>query len=388
MPALPAQLGLAPVYLFYYAALGILIPYWSPYLKSIGLAPVQIGQLTAIYLAWRLVAPPAWGWLADHSGRRMGLVRAAAVAGALAFAAIGYQSTFWSLALCLSVFAVFWTALLPQYEVNTLSVLGTRIAAYGRIRLWGSVGFILAVTLGGWWFSQEGIGSVPVIITVLACLVALSSFLAPVGAVPARDTPSPSFIGLLGERRVIALLLVSMLMQAAFGPYYVFFTLYLEQLGYSRLLIGLLWALGVAAEILVFIYSPWLFQRFRRRVLLGVALACTVLRWGIMAGAARHLWLLFIAQVLHMASFGLFHAVAVVCIHEFFPGRTHGRGQALYSSVGFGAGGALGSLYSGYVWAIYGPPAMFWMAAALVLAASLVAALWLKPCGDETPRAA
>jgi len=105
-----------------------------------------------------------------------------------------------------------------------------------------------------------------------------------------------------------------------------------------------------------------------------------------MAGAARHLWLLVLAQVLHMASFGLFHAVAVVCIHEFFPGRTHGRGQALYSSIGFGAGGALGSLYSGYAWAMFGPSAMFWMATALVLVAGLVAALWLKPCGDEIRR--
>lgn len=386
MPAIREQLGLAPVYLFYYAALGILIPYWSPYLKSIGLTPVQIGQLTAIYLAWRLLAPPAWGWLADHSGRRMGLVRVAAVAGALAFAAVQYQFTFEGLAFWLSMFAVFWTALLPQYEVNTLSVLGPRIAAYGRIRLWGSVGFIMAVTLGGWWFARSGVGGVPVIIAALAALVALSSFLAPVGARLARDTPSPPFRGLLRERRVITLLLVSLLMQAAFGPYYVFFTLYLEQLGYSRALIGMLWALGVAAEILVFIYSPWLFQRFTRRALLGVALACTVVRWAIMAGAARHLWLLVLAQVLHMASFGLFHAVAVVCIHEFFPGRTHGRGQALYSSIGFGAGGALGSLYSGYAWTMFGPSAMFWMATALVLVAGLVAALWLKPCGDEIRR--
>lgn len=383
MPGMRAQLGLAPVYLFYYAALGILIPYWSPYLQSIGLTPVQIGQLTAVYLCWRLAAPPAWGWLADHSGRRMELVRLAALIAAAAFMGVAAQRGVAGLVLWLSLFAVFWTALLPQYEANTLAVLGPRIAAYGRIRLWGSVGFILAVTLGGWWFGKQGVQDVPRFIAGLICLMALGTLLAPAAPGPARDASSPTLRGVLGQPRVIALLVVALLMQAAFGPYYVFFTLYLETLGYPRLLIGLLWALGVAAEILVFIYSPWLFRRFRRRVLLGVALACTVLRWAVTAAAPQYLWLLVMAQTLHLASFGLFHAVAVVCIHDFFPGRTHGRGQALYSSVGFGAGGALGSLYSGYAWSLLGPSAMFWLASALVLLAGMIAARWLKPCGDE-----
>ena len=383
MPGLRAQLGLAPVYLFYYAALGILIPYWTPYLQSIGLAPVQIGQLTAVYLCWRLAAPPAWGWLADHSGRRMGLVRLAAMIAAAAFLGVAVQRSFAGLALWLSLFAVFWTALLPQYEANTLAVLGPRIAAYGRIRLWGSVGFILAVTLGGWWFGRQGVQDVPRLIAGLICLMALGTLLAPAAPGPASGLSSPSLRGVLGQPRVLALLAVALLMQAAFGPYYVFFTLYLETLGYSRPLIGLLWALGVAAEILVFIYSPWLFRRFRRRVLLGVALGCTVLRWAVTAAAPQYLWLLVMAQTLHLASFGLFHAVAVVCIHDFFPGRTHGRGQALYSSVGFGAGGALGSLYSGYAWSLLGPSAMFWLASALVLLAGMIAARWLTPCGDE-----
>jgi PPP family 3-phenylpropionic acid transporter len=377
------QLGLAPVYLFYFGALGILIPFWAPYLRDLGLNPVQIGQIMAVYLAWRLIAPTAWGWMADHSGRRMLLVRLAAIASAVAFALLSQRTDYLGLMVFMSLFAIFWTALIPQYEANTLSVLGPRIGSYGRIRLWGSVGFILAVVAGGWWFDVHGLDSVPIIAAALIGLVALSSFLTPSGP-QAPEEPDDLPLGrILRQPRVIALLLVALLVQAAFGPYYVFFTVYLEELGYARTTIGILWALGVAAEIAVFLYSPWLFRIFSRRSLLAGALGFAAVRWCLTAAFADNLVLLVFAQLLHMASFGLFHAVAVVCVHDFFPGKTHGRGQALYSSAGFGAGGALGSLYSGYSWSLFGPQAMFWIAAGLVAVALIIAVVWIHPDSGE-----
>ncbi len=377
------QLGLAPVYLFYFGALGILIPFWAPYLRDLGLDPVQIGQIMAVYLAWRLIAPTAWGWMADHSGRRMLLVRLAAIASAVAFALVSRRTDYGGLLVFMSLFAIFWTALIPQYEANTLSVLGPRIASYGRIRLWGSVGFILAVVAGGWWFDLNGLDSVPTIAAALIGLVALSSFLTPSGPQVSEEPDQLPLGRILRQPRVIALLLVALLVQAAFGPYYVFFTVYLEELGYARTTIGILWALGVAAEIAVFLYSPWLFRVFSRRSLLAGALGFAVLRWCLTAAFADNLALLVFAQLLHMASFGLFHAVAVVCVHDFFPGKTHGRGQALYSSAGFGAGGALGSLYSGYSWSLLGPQAMFWIAAGLVAVALIIAVVWIHPDSVE-----
>jgi len=377
------QLGLAPVYLFYFGALGILIPFWGPYLRDLGLDPVQIGQIMALYLGWRLIAPTAWGWLADHSGRRMLLVRLAAIASAVAFALVSQRTDFVGLLVSMSLFAIFWTALIPQYEANTLAVLGPRIASYGRIRLWGSVGFILAVVAGGRWFDTNGLDSVPTIAAVLIGLVALTSFLTPSGPQVPEEPDELPLGRVLRQPRVIALLVVAMLVQAAFGPYYVFFTLYLEDLGYARTTIGILWALGVAAEIAVFLYSPWLFRVFSRRSLLAGALGFAVVRWCMTAAFADNLVLLVFAQLLHMASFGLFHAVAVVCIHDFFPGKTHGRGQALYSSAGFGAGGALGSLYSGYSWSLFGPQAMFWIAAGLVMVALIIAVVWIHPDSVE-----
>ena len=236
---------------------------------------------------------------------------------------------------------------------------------------------------GGWWFDVHGLDSVPIIAAALIGLVALSSFLTPSGP-QAPEEPDDLPLGrILRQPRVIALLLVALLVQAAFGPYYVFFTVYLEELGYARTTIGILWALGVAAEIAVFLYSPWLFRIFSRRSLLAGALGFAAVRWCLTAAFADNLVLLVFAQLLHMASFGLFHAVAVVCVHDFFPGKTHGRGQALYSSAGFGAGGALGSLYSGYSWSLFGPQAMFWIAAGLVAVALIIAVVWIHPDSGE-----
>jgi len=303
------------------------------------------------------------------------LVRRAAIFSAVAFALVSRRTDYLGLLVFMSLFAIFWTALIPQYEANTLSVLGPRIASYGRIRLWGSVGFILAVVAGGWWFDLNGLDSVPTIAAALIGLVALSSFLTPSGPQVSEEPDQLPLGRILRQPRVIALLLVALLVQAAFGPYHVFFTVYLEELGYARTTIGILWALGVAAEIAVFLYSPWLFRVFSRRSLLAGALGFAVLRWCLTAAFADNLALLVFAQLLHMASFGLFHAVAVVCVHDFFPGKTHGRG--------FGAGGALGSLYSGYSWSLLGPQAMFWIAAGLVAVAMIIAVVWIHPDSVE-----
>jgi PPP family 3-phenylpropionic acid transporter len=79
------------------------------------------------------------------------------------------------------------------------------------------------------------------------------------------------------------------------------------------------------------------------------------------------------AQILHAASFGVYHAVAIQLIHNYFVGQHQGKGQALYSSVSFGAGGAIGSLYAGYTWESLGTTATFMIAAVVSLLAAFIA---------------
>jgi MFS transporter, PPP family, 3-phenylpropionic acid transporter len=368
---------LSAFYLFYFGAIGVFVPFFSFHLQGEGFGAVAIGQLMAIPMAMRVLAPGLWGWAADRSGRRELTLRVGALLAAGGAALLLGASSFLAVALALAAFSLPWSGLLPQFEATTLSHLGDRPQRYGHVRLWGSVGFILAVLLGGLLFRGERIATVPAALLLLVAATAAAVWRVPPARAPAAAVEGEfgGFGAALRRPWVLALLLVCVLQQAAFGPYYVFFTIYLDELGYGTGMAGFLWAWGVAAEILMFIYTPRLIERFGSRSLLVFALGVSVLRWLLTAWAATSLPLLLFAQTLHMAAFGLFHAVAVLLVHRAFTGRLQGRGQALYSAVGFGVGGALGSLASGYAWSLGGAAAA-WTGAALVALAAMVVAWW------------
>jgi PPP family 3-phenylpropionic acid transporter len=371
---------LSGFYLFYFASLGALVPYWSLYLKSLDFSVTEIGQLFAILMGTKIVAPNVWGWIADHTGHRMAIVRIASLLGALAFLGVFVSNDFWWIALVMSVFSFFWNASLPQFEATTMSHLGGETHRYSGIRLWGSVGFILAVVALGPVLGRFGIGYLPYILALVFLLIWISSLVVPESAAGHLPLDQERLRDVLKRPVVLSLLAVCFLVQASHGPYYAFFTLYLEDYGYSTALIGQLWALGVLAEIGVFLLMPVLLPRFGARRLLLMAVALTILRWLLIAGFAANPAVILFAQTLHAASFGLYHAVAIFLVHRLFTGAHQGRGQALYSSISFGAGGAAGSLISGYLWSGIGPQAMYLLSAAVSLAALVVVYAGIRAC--------
>lgn len=373
------SLRLASFYFFYFTVLGALVPYWSPYLKHLGMSPEAIGALMGVFMGTRIVAPLLFGWLADRAGRRMALVRAGAVVTAVAFAGTFLGTSFAWLALVMGAFSFAWSAVLPPMEAVTLNHLGTQPERYGRIRLWGSLGFIVGVvTLGAL------IERFDVTLLLPACLglfvaIALASLTIPDhGGAPHPVAPPP--LGrLLRDPALVSLLGVGMLAQASHGPYYTFFTIHLQAAGYTGSQIGPLWGLGVAAEIAVFFVTSRLLSRFSARTLLLTSLAFTALRWGLTGPYAALPWVLAFAQLLHAFSFGVFHAVNIDVIHRTFAGRHQGFGQALYSAVTYGVGSALGSVLAGQTWRWLGPEGTFLAAAALPLLGMLLAAIWFRP---------
>jgi MFS transporter, PPP family, 3-phenylpropionic acid transporter len=359
---------LSAFYLCYFGALGIFVPFFSFYLQRQGFTALAIGQLMAIPMAMRVLAPGLWGWAADRSGRPDLALRCGAALAAGGVALLPGASGFTAVAIALAAFALPWSGLLPQFEAATLSHLGARPQRYGLIRLWGSVGFILAVLGGGMLFAGERTGTVPLVLCLVVAATAVAVWrVPPAPAAPVLEGAPQGFLAALRRPWVLVLLAVCILQQAAFGPYYVFFTIYLDQLGYGTGAAGFLWAWGVAAEVLMFLYTPRLIERFGSRALLVFALWTSALRWLLTAWTAHSLPLLVFAQTLHMAAFGLFHAVVVLLVHRAFGGRLQGRGQALYSALGFGLGGALGSLGAGFVWSAASAE-VAWSAAALVAA--------------------
>ena len=373
---------LSSFYLFYFATLGSLIPYWSLYLKSLDFSARDIGTLIAIVMGTKIVSPNVWGWIADHTGKSMLIVRIGCLLAAVTFAGVFLGSSYWWLALVMLVFSFFWNAAIPQFEATTFNHLGEQSHRYSGIRLWGSIGFIVSVSALGPLLEKQGTTILPIAVLMLLTGIWLSSLVVPERASGYLSLKHEPLIKVLLRPEVAALLLVCFLIQASHGPYYAFYTLYMESHGYSRTVIGQLWALGVIAEVGVFMVMHRWVLRFGLRVLLISSLALAGVRWVLISQFPEITAIMIFAQTLHAASFGIYHATAIQLIHRYFKGRHQGRGQALYSSLSFGAGGAVGSYFSGIGWETIGASNVYLLAAVSAFIAVIVAWAWIRPATE------
>lgn len=368
------QWRLATFYFFYYGTVGAFMPYWSPYLQARGFSPAQMGIAYAGMGVLRCVVPLAWGWYADHSGRRMALIRVASAIALMMFLVIPFVPGVWWVGVCMLGYTLFWHGLLAQFEAVALTHLEAVNGDYARVRLWGSLGFILSVLGIGALLDLVGVLWLPYLVAIFWIGMAASSWFVP-------ETPPlhpharerTSFAGVLRDPGVLALLAVCLCSQLSFAPYYNFFSLFIERHGYSRSLIGVLWAVAVIAEIVLFLYASRLIPRVGARRMMILALTVTALRWALTGAGAQSLSLLMFLQLSHAFSFAAFHAVAMRYVQHYFPGALQGRGQAVYNAVAYGLGGSLGSLGGGYLWELWRPAGVFYAAAAVALLGSLIA---------------
>ena len=372
---------LSGFYLCYFALLGSSAPFMALYLHHLGFSSARIGELIAIPMLMRCVAPNLWGWLGDYTGRRLAIVRFGAVCTLLAFSLILLDHSYAWLAMVMALYAFFWHAILPQFEVITLAHLQGQTARYSQIRLWGSIGFILAVVVLGRlleWFSLD---LFPHMLLMVMAGIAISSWWVPNAqpAVSSRPSDEGGFLRQLSRPGVLAFYLSVALMLLSHGPYYTFLTLHLEALGYSRSLIGVLWSVGVVEEVLMFMVMSRVLQRFSVRQVLLASFLLAAVRWLLLGAFAEHLLVLLVAQVMHAATFGSFHAAAIHFVQRSFGPRQQGQGQALYAALS-GVGGAFGALYSGYSWTALGP---FWTFAIASLAALAAAIMIVTPKKEE-----
>lgn len=368
---------LSGFYFFYFATLGGFLPFWSLYLKDNGFNAAQIGELTALMVGTKVIAPNLWGWIADHTGKSLQVIRIASFFAMLLFAGFLYQQTFRWFALVTIGFSFFWNAALPQFEAATLHHLKDQSHRYSHIRLWGSIGFIVTVIGVGHLLDLYAIELLPVLIVVLLGGIWLISLLTPEVTTAKASQAAVGIWQIVKQPEVIAFLFVYMLLQAAHGPYYVFFSIYLKQYDYSSTVIGLLWSLGAGAEIIVFLLMRKLLKYVSLRRILLLSGLLSILRWLLIAWYAQDMRLLLCAQVLHAATFGTAHVAAIHLVQNYFGQYHQGKGQALYSSLSFGLGGMLGGLYSGYAWDDYGGQLVYSFAAALSALAYIITVIWV-----------
>lgn len=354
------------------------MPYWALYLQSEHFSPVEIGILMSIFQISRIFAPNFWGWLADHTAKRTVWIRLNTVLGVLGFIAVFWAEGFWSMLLVMGALSLFTSSTMPLSESLTLAHLANTKGHYSRIRMWGSVGFIVASVFLGYLIDWAGIYSLLWAILVVQITLFLLTFTLTEANVAPHHTDQFSVWNILRNPAVVALLIGCALMVSAHGVLYNFYSIYLAAHGYSKGMIGWLWSLGVICEIGVFMLMPIIMRRFTLKAIILVSLALAVIRFAMIGLAVDHLVLLLIAQSLHAATFGSFHAATVEVVAKFFNGRHQAKGQAIYNSVTYGVGGAIGGIAGGYALQGLGGELTFLLAAIFPLIGFAVIAFGMK----------
>lgn len=369
--ALPFALFQATIFL----ALGLHLPFWSLWLESKGLSLQQIGLLLAVAAWIRIAATPAIGQLADrwrHGRLLIPLLALTAAAGYGGF--LTAEGLFLLLILQAATFSSFMP-LIPLADARTLAA-GRRFGFdYGRVRLWGSLTFILGSTGGGWLLGYSGLELLPWLLLGVMLVAAWLGLLLP-SEPPAKGRRAGGMMSLLRNRRFLAVLLASALLQSSHALLYGFASLHWRAAGLGEGMIGALWTLGVLAEIVLFAGGPRLIRILGPRGLLLLGGAGGLIRWPLLAVTTDPL-LLVPAQALHALTFGASHLGAMHLIALHAPPSLASTAQTLNAAVtgGIAMGGALYT--AGWLFERLGGDA-FYLMTFLSLSGLLVAAAFVQ----------
>jgi PPP family 3-phenylpropionic acid transporter len=359
----------------YFATIGLFNPYAPLWFQSLGYSTLVIGAIASLQSWTRVLGPYAWGWFGDHGGRRVELLRIAAAGSVLAAAGLLGVREAVPVAVVTALLFAANGGIIPLYEATLAHLLSTGggfvdAARYGRVRLWGSVGFIAAVTAGGALLERFGIAAFPVFVLAVNGLMLAAALRLPATRDDAvHDEPAPAVLPLLRRPEVAWFFGSIFFTVLAHTSLYAFFSLYLVSLGYGKPVVGALWAVAIAAEIAFFWMQGRLSAWLAPPRWLQVVALVTTLRFVAVAGAGHSPLVLVLAQALHAVTFAGHHTACIMLVQRFFPGRLRGRGQALYSVLGYGLPGVLGGVGGGWLISRLDFAAVFWAAAGCGLAA-------------------
>ena len=372
-------------------------PYFGLYFEAWGLSITQISLLLAMPQLMRVVAPPFWGAWADRAAHRASLLQVSAAGALLAIGLIAWaQGAYGWLLVLVSLLYFFTSAQGPIAESMALAAAGGDPGSYGRMRQWGSIGFIAAVAatgplldwLGARWLMVP-MGALAILVLLVSWQVARASIahnaanvanagLARRGeggegsdshsdidrrAAAATAARAPSVWRRLREPRIALFFVSCGLMMFAHAALYAFFSLYLDRHGYAKTWIGAIWALGVVAEIALFRWQRGLFERFGALPLLSFSMACAALRFALIGWGEGQWGIVLASQLLHAITFGVHHSAAMALLHRWFEPGEQGRAQALFVTLGYGVGGSIGGLAAGWWWDHVAPGWAFYSAA-------------------------
>lgn len=359
---------LAAYYFWYFAAIGVLEPYLTLYYRHLGFSGAQIGFLSALAAGALAVGPAIWTAWADAVGRQQAVFAWNTwVAGILLLLVPAFPA-FLPLVLVVGLFSFVRSPLIPLANAMVLHALGPRPEGFGRVRLWGSVGYIAAAVLVGWLIDRAGarLGILAGALALFAC----GGMVRGRAGQAAMALPAwREFRALFTNGNFVGFLGATFLARVSSGTYTTFFTIHLETLGISKAVAGLAWALGVASEVAIMASWRRIATRGSLRTLLAVGLTAHALRWYLYTTTAREAGILGI-QLLHGLTFGLFYLAAVQFVDETTPSPLRATGQGIFAAATFGLGGIIGNLLSGGLYDAVGMVVLYRLSAGIALGAA------------------
>ena len=339
-------------FFLYFAYVGLVSPYASLFFLDRGFSVIEIAVLMSMLQITRIIGPFSWGWLSDYLSNRIGIIRFCACLAALVFTTIYFLHSYIGFFIWMFVLHTILSSLMPLGESATVHALfkdNSFDKRYGRLRLWGSIGFIAMVLFAGELFQRKGIELYPLVGTFVLITLALVTFLLHEPKMERRKMVKGELLVVLFNPDVRWFLLSGFFMQFAHAALYVFYSLYLADLGYDKLQIGLFWALGVSAEVIFFYFQSKVLSRVDPEVVLQASFGIGVIRFSLMA-FLPFTSVLIIAQIMHAGTFAAHHSAATKLLQRWFTGPLQARGQALMATVSYGFGGTLGGLFAGWIW--------------------------------------
>ena len=352
-------------FFLYFAYVGLVSPYASLFFLDRGFNVIEIAVLMSMLQITRIVGPFSWGWLSDYLSNRVGIIRFCACLAALVFVCIFFLNSYMAFFVWMFVLHTILSSLMPLGESATVHALfkdNSFDKRYGRLRLWGSIGFIAMVLVAGELFQRKGIEIYPIIGMIVLSLLALITFLLHEPKMERRKMVKGELLVVLFNPDVRWFLLSGFFMIFAHAALYVFYSLYLSNLGYNKFQIGLFWALGVFAEVIFFYFQSKVLSRLDAEVVLQASFGVGVVRFALIALYPLTPVLIF-AQILHAGTFAAHHSAATKLLQRWFTGSLQARGQALMATISYGLGGTLGGLCAGWIWDAFQPRDVFVMSA-------------------------
>ena len=363
---------LALSYFTYFFSYGIFLPFWSVWLDGVGLTPETIGivlgaGLVARFLGSLLIAPR----VSDPS-RLISAVRILALLTlvfVLAFHAGSHVA--WLLVVMVG-FNLFFSPLVPLTDALAGTWQKQISMDYGRVRLWGSIAFVIGSALTGKLVNMFDYRAVLLLLTLGVASMLLGMLLRP-SVMPQGESRQQDAPGWPAWRQLIVenwrFLACVSLLQGAHAAYYGFSAIYWQGAGYSSSAVGYLWSLGVVAEVVIFALSNKLFRRFSASDLLLLSAVCGVVRWGLMGWTTELPWLI-VAQILHCGTFTVCHLAAMRYISARQGGEVI-RLQAVYSAIAMGGSIAVMTVFAGFLYQ-HLQQGVFWVMAVVALPAMLL----------------